>query len=179
MTRGQVPYSSADDVQAIFGLGIDESDVAGAEPVADAHVLATVVLFDYLAADSADVNNSETLVDSGLQVTLTAGIWRIEANLAITTEANADIDLKFTGTATVTEDNFHSHLAGARIEWDTEWSNPGGAVADILGYGFVGILVVTVAGTAKIQFAQGTADISNTHIDAGSLLTAVRVGEVS
>lgn len=41
MPRGQVSYTTADDTQAIFGLGIDEDDVAGAEPVADAHVADT------------------------------------------------------------------------------------------------------------------------------------------
>lgn len=41
MTRGQVSYTTADDTEAIFGLGIDETDVIGAEPTADAHIADT------------------------------------------------------------------------------------------------------------------------------------------
>lgn len=150
------------------------------------------VEFSTLTADSADVNNSTTLVASGLTVNVVPGTYEVEALLAVTTAAAADIKFKFDGTATVTATVGTSDLflvngpggadgtvAFVPIILPTSWTTAvtyatTGALA-VSPFFFKGKIVVTVAGTILVQFAQGTADISNTHIDSGSYLKLTKV----
>lgn len=150
-------------------------------------------VFSTLTADSADIQ-TDTLTDSGLVVTLpVAGTYTIEALLFYTTAAAADIDFKFVaGTATITATVGTSDIAvinapggdatAARVPTliGTSWTTAQelattGAPADASPAFYKGKIVATVAGTVKIQFAQGTTDASNTHVGAGSYFMAQRV----
>jgi hypothetical protein len=144
-------------------------------------------LFSYLTADSVDIQN-DTLTASGLSVTLAAGTYRWRALLAVTSDADADINFKMAGTATITAaTSFTFNTAGvsgdstvAKIPsqaaaWNTEVEYT--YTGDIADTPFVmeGVVVCTVAGTLIVQFAQGTTAAINTHIDMGSYLEAQRV----
>lgn len=147
--------------------------------------------FSTLTADSADIQN-DTLTASGLTVTVVPGTYEVEALVAVTTAAAADIKFKFDGTATVTATVGVSDLflingpggADATVAFvpvllPTSWTTAvtyatTGALADSPFF-FKGKLVVTVAGTILVQFAQGTTNASNTHVDKGSYLKLTKV----
>lgn len=141
---------------------------------------ANLSLWSGLTADSADVNNSTTFVDSGLSVTLPAtGTYRFDCRLVYTTAAAADLKVKFTGTATVTAGDSYildvgingtKHAVGDSISLLSA-----GALTDYTFAFYVGFITVTAAGTFKVQFAQNTADPTNTHIDEGAFLAVQRV----
>lgn len=150
-------------------------------------------IYSQLTADSADTQVNTPLIASGLSVTLpVAGTYNIEALLYYTTAAAADIQFKFGGTATVTVTAGTSDLAvinapggdatAARVPTlvATSWTTAQqllttGAPADATPALYKGNLVVTVAGTITITFAQVTTDATNTHVGAGSYLKAQRV----
>jgi hypothetical protein len=146
-----------------------------------------------LTADSADVNASEVVVASGLTVTTPiAGTYVLKAVLPYTTAAAADIQIKFGGTATVTATVGTSDLfivnapsgdataATVPLRLATSWTTAytlatTGAPAANNPIVVEGKLVVTVAGTIIVSFAQGTSNGSNTHIDSGAYLMIQRV----
>jgi len=149
--------------------------------------------FSKLAADSAEVNASVTVVASGLSVTLPqAGTYEVEAIVLVTTAAAADVKFQFlAGTATITGTVGVSDIvlvngpsgdgtaAALPLLLPTSWTTAitiatTGALAD-QPFVFKGHLVATVAGTVTLSFAQGTSDGSDTHIDKGSHLIARRV----
>ena len=172
----------------------DLAAVATTVATEDAVNLAYRPLWSTLTSDSADVNASEVLVNSGLAVTVGVGTYELECVALVTTAAAADISLKFDGTATVTGTVGVSDIWAMRVpleggdgtstqphpfilptSWTTEFViATTGALAD-LPFIFKGKLVVTVAGTILLQFTQGTSDASNTHIDKGSFLKLQRV----
>lgn len=141
-------------------------------------------IYSALTSDSANVNASVTLIDSGLSVTLGVGTYVWDALVKVTTADAADVRFKVVaGTATVTDaTSFTALVAPAAatvgnpefVAWNTETTvvtglNAAGA------YLLRGTLVTTVGGTVKLQFAQGTSDATNTHIDSGSNFVARRV----
>jgi predicted secreted protein len=149
-------------------------------------------LLSVLAADSADIQN-DTFTDSGLVLTLpVAGTYHLEAVLPYTAAAAADIQFKFlVGTATVTgtvgvSDIFRwnapsgdATAAAVPLMVATSWTTAQaitttGALADANPAVFTGHIVATVAGTVKIQFAQGTTNASNCHVGAGAHFKAQR-----
>jgi hypothetical protein len=145
------------------------------------------VRFSYLTSDSADIQN-DTLTESGLSVTLEVGTYRWKAVVLVTSDADADINLKMAGGATVTAATSFTYTLGgvsgdstvARVPeqlsaWNTEKEFVyTGDIADV-PFVLEGVVVTTVAGTLTVQFAQGTTTAINTHIDKGSYLEAYRV----
>lgn len=147
--------------------------------------------FSTLTADSADIQN-DTLTASGLTVSVVPGTYELEALLAVTSAALADIKFKFGGTATVTATAGTSDIylingpggADGTVAYipallPTSWTTAKtyattGALADSPFF-FKGKLVVTVAGTIIVEFAQGTTNASNTHVDSGSYLKLTKV----
>ena len=167
----------------VAGAGTGAANVAHkhampADPVTAHDALASAhgKLLSFLAANTAAVNNSVTVVDSGLSVTVpVAGTYALSCVTVVSTAANADFRWKFTGTATLTTPAILDTTMGYNTHpWNTEFTNNGGAFTD-LPFTFSGIFVVTVAGTFKVQFAQMTADVSDTKMLAGSFLKLDKV----
>jgi hypothetical protein len=152
--------------------------------------------FSQITADSAARNATTTLADSGLTVTLPAvGTYELDAVVMYITAAAADISFKWGGTATVTATvgtsdivAYPGALAGGDgstpglgillpTSWTTESETPfanTGAHTATPVY-FKGILTATAVGTIKLQFTQGTSDVSDTKVKAGSWMKVQRV----
>jgi hypothetical protein len=141
-----------------------------------ANNIAGATLSSVLSANSAACNNSETLIDSGITLTLvTGGVYWVHGIFPYTTAAAADIKLQMTNVGgtyagTLWDDKFYE-------KWTigTPKAITGGAVTDYPQSGIDGILTVTVGGILKLQFAQNTADVSNTTISSGAFMIAVRL----
>lgn len=204
--------------RARFGLGSDTQDdntdpstdetaltaegVIEAASITDPEItaLSTVVTsyqpqFSHLTADSAAVNASVTLIDSGLTATIGVGTYELDALVMYITAAAADISFKWAGTATVTDTvgtsdivAFPGALAGGNgstpglgvllpTSWTTESEAPfaNTAAHTATPVYFKGILVATVGGTIKLQFTQGTSDATDTKIKAGSWMKLQKV----
>lgn len=128
-----------------------------------------------LAADSANVNDSVVYVDSGLSVNVEAdGIYRVEAVLFVTTAANADVRIKFVTPGGSPTGSLADVALATKVALDDDFEPNLGATADF-PYTLIGVVTFDTGGTFKVQFAQGTADVSDTHIDAGSYLSATRL----
>lgn len=137
------------------------------------------------AAYSHPVNNT-TLADvTGLAISLTPGTWSLEYHLALSTTTPAPGDAKtaftFSGTATVSQQYVQGNSTatadvGNSANMRSTVHNIGTAVshgADGVTASYVRIhltLVVTVAGTLQLQFAQNTANAT-----ASGLSTATHV----
>lgn len=149
-------------------------------------------LWSTLTADSADIQN-DTLTATGLTVTVGVGTYFLDAFIPYTTPAAQDIQFKFGGTATVTATIGTSDIwivqkptgditAGLAIPLllPTSWTTAiqiltTGVGTDEQPVIFQGKLVVTVAGTIKVDFAQVVTGAFNTHVSAGSWLKLQRV----
>lgn len=165
----------ADSEFAIAGLGVPLETAEDIDTRIDALELLTSA-YSRLSADTAEVNNSEVLVDSGLTVPVAAGgTYRVEANLIATTGATPDLKLKFVtpGGATPVASLF-DYWNGDFVGVDADITEAG-ALNGTQSLFFSGLVTFVNGGTFKIQFAQATADVSNTHIDSGSFLLVQRV----
>lgn len=181
-------------LQAMFGLGRGENSVT--DPVdnsADAIVplveddtaalaaataaLAAKVVASALTADGPDVNASTVLVDSGLSIALGVGTYVVEFNPVITTAGAADLKVAFAFSGTATGKVQDMGTGFTIVDLTTPISITGAGRTDFASYEsqLTAMVVVTVAGTLKLQYAQNTSDVSNTHLDLGSVLRAVKV----
>jgi hypothetical protein len=136
-------------------------------------------------ANSTAVNNSTVLVNDGVLTlpVLANAIYQMELFLIYNSNATADFKIAFTAPAgaamTWGQLGLDTAVAGAgsvagdvRAGVTTIAGNLpyGGAGADACGIA-VGVLVMAgTAGTLTVQFAQNTANVSNTTIQAGSAL---------
>ena len=180
---------------------IDDLLDAHIADAADAHSEITTLntykpRFSQITADSAARNATTTLLDSGLTVTFPiAGTYVLDALVMYITAAAADISFKWDGTATITGTvgtsdivAYPGALAGGDgstpglplllpTSWTTESEAPftNTAAHTATPVIFKGGLTVTVVGTLKLQFTQGTSDATDTKIKAGSWLTVQRV----
>lgn len=139
------------------------------------------VLRSVLAANTTAVNNSTALVDSGLSVSVAANkTYKLTGFIIVDSGTTPDLKYGFSGPA------------GATLTWITNGIITGTASAQTIdrsmktigsapvaigvgaGAGVVsampfGTLITSAtAGTFKLQFAQNTADVSDTKILAGS-----------
>lgn len=190
--------------RARFGVGSDTQDdqtapatdeidlgaegVLEAGAISDPEIAAAEVVnasyrpvFTVLTADGADVNNSTAMVDAGLAVTLGVGTYHVKLQAVYTTAAAADLKIAFAaGTATITAGSSYTYDMTSNVRL-TNYNDVvtwlGGAKADSTDPYTVleAYIVTTVGGTLKIQIAQNTQDVSNSHLDTGSYLKAERV----
>lgn len=138
----------------------------------------------YQGADSPPVNNSATLVASTyLTIPVVAnGFYVYEDTILYDTNSTADFQylivcpnfsangplsrvfLNTSSTITVNADTSLSTAAG------------GSAVGTVIPIQRSGLLSIGVAGNVSIQFAQNTANASNTLLKIGSWIRLTRVG---
>ena len=138
----------------------------------------------YQGADSTPVNNSTTLVASTyLTIPVVAnGFYTYEDNILYDTSATANfqylivcpnfstngpisrVAISTAGTLTLNADTSLSTAAG------------GGGVGTVRAVRRSGLLSIGVVGNVSIQFAQNTANASNTLLKIGSWIRLTRVG---
>lgn len=176
----EIRRASAGGIAVLGGLtvsgGLAASDGIGA------------LITSTLAADTTPKNASTVFADTGLAVALEAGgIYDVNGFLIYSAATASDLKLGWTG---LTSPTFHWTAGGLT-------SGAAAASASInLGYdaytdsqivGGVGAgtkvvacprgtLTVGVAGTLKLQYAQGTSDASDALLYAGSNLVFRRIG---
>lgn len=138
--------------------------------------------------DSANVNNSTTLVSS-TYLTLAveaSAVYLAEYELIYDTNSTADFKSSLTlpAGATVTLARWTSGTTGTAIDSAIEhnadtlvtMSSGGVAVGTRMSCRRAGIVVMsTTAGNATIQFAQNVANVSNTFLSRGSWLRLTKV----
>ena len=140
-----------------------------------------------LGATSTAVNNSTTLIDcTGVLLSLVASaVYEVEAWVTYQTAAAADLKIGWTIPSGATG---LWGIGGAAVGISTsegDWKNNGAnwtATNSVGGIGATtlecrpkGIIRTTSAGDLQMQFAQQTADASNTTIRAQTYLRAIRI----
>lgn len=139
-----------------------------------------------LSADQT-VNNSTTLVDSGLVVDVAPeAIYEVRGFLIYNSSTTADMNILFVGPAGATMnwsgDSPHSAAtSGNPLIHRTANTigttlTVGGFAANAIGQPLGVLTVGATAGTLKLQFAQAVAEVSNTILRAGSWLQLERIG---
>lgn len=156
--------------------------------------------FKLKTADATGITSSTTAIDdTGASpltgMTLGAGTWLIEGVFFATGNASGDIKIQwaFSGTTTAAYRGGNGPSAGATSVLtgatagdrnagasDTGTTITAGAIYATDGTNTTmiiekGVLVVTVSGTFKIQWAQGTSNGSATTLKAGSYVKATQV----
>jgi hypothetical protein len=149
--------------------------------------------YSYTSSNTVIVTNSNTLTDSGLTVTLSAGIWEISQHILVLSSGYATAGCKqsfvFSGTATeLAGDNFISSAASATsVDFQTRYTASVSYLGIYLGnvipfantsswISGKSIVSVTAAGTLKVQVAQNTAVAAQTvSIGKGSFIIAKRI----
>lgn len=138
----------------------------------------------YQGADSPPVNNSTTLVASTyLTIPVVAnGFYTYEDNIMY--DGNSTANFQYL----IVCPNFSSNgpiarlftSTGGTLTWnaDTSLSTAagGGGVGTVRAVRRSGLLSIGVTGTVSIQFAQNTANASNTILKIGSWIRLTRVG---
>lgn len=143
----------------------------------------------YIAKTSSEiVNNSNTLQnDNELFIALAVGVYRIEAFIHFTTNTAADFRCAWTTTGTMTSIG-RSVLGGGTsmtAVTDSTVRNQGlaiGTANDVTGNTTASNVVredllidVTVAGTLQLQWAQQTANASDTTVTTASRMFITEV----
>ena len=136
------------------------------------------------AADGDPVNNSTTLVnDPELLFAIAANeVWEFELLAIINSSAVADIKFQFTGPAGSSIYRFNVGESAAATDFISA-TEPGGAAIDVRGQGIAminaileGIIINgATAGNLQVQWAQNTAEVSDTKVLANSLLIAHKI----
>lgn len=147
-------------------------------------------LFVYLAADSANVNNSTALVDTLLTLTTDPNaVYELLAVLRYEATATADLKVKFncsTGSLYWGVDAPQAGMAAAgggatsisrlaRVETDTPTIGGNGTGAPVVAKPSGLLVVGSVAAVVTVQIAQGTAEVSNALLKQGSHMKLHRV----
>lgn len=172
--------TAAQIVAAGFGISVTD---AGAT-----HTIASTNVASYLDT-TITYNNTATLADTALSVTVvTGGKYRIEL-IVHSTSAVTNLKMDFAGTATIT--NFvgewigynaaidmmlPSPAIGARVTAAGTDFGPGGAIDGADGYYvFTGSVEINVGGTFLLRAAQNAADASDTTLLRGSTLVLTKL----
>lgn len=138
----------------------------------------------YQGADSSPVNNSTTLVASTyLTIPVVAnGFYIYEDNILYDTNSTADFQClivcpNFSANGPISR-VFLNTSSTITVNADTSLSTAAGgsAVGTVWPIRRSGLLSIGVAGTVSIQFAQNTANASNTLLKIGSWIRLTRVG---
>jgi hypothetical protein len=149
--------------------------------------------YSYTSSNTVIVTNSTTLTDSGLTVTLSAGIWEISQHILVLSSGYATAGCKasfvFSGTATeLAGDTLASSAASATsVDFQNRYTGSVGYLGIYLGNVFTyatfsawisgkSIVSVTAAGTLKVQVAQYSAVAAQTvSIGKGSFIIAKKI----
>ena len=138
----------------------------------------------YQGADSPPVNNSTTLVASTyLTIPVVAnGFYIYEDNIMYDSSATADFQYlivcpNFSANGPISR-SFLTAADALTFNTDTSLSTAagGGGVGTVRTVMRSGLLSIGVAGNVSVQFAQNTANASNTLLKIGSWIRLTRVG---
>jgi hypothetical protein len=145
-------------------------------------------LYSVLLADSAAVNNSTALVNSGLSVNVGAvsGIYAVEACLILSgASTTSDYKIGLTAPTSWTADWNLGVQGGdvaaastgptAKAISDSATAGAGTAVKNVVSLTGVAIGDGTNTGTIKVQFAQATGTAENTFVKKGSWLRVTQI----
>lgn len=153
---------------------------AGTEPTAGQ--LQTLLPIKAIKGSDQTVNNSATLVnDSALFASVAANaIYRFEMHLRYSTNTTANLKLAYTFPAGLTMKNdLIGKGSGTSVldifagDQTAQWLISGnGAASRLTGT----ITVSSTPGTWQLQWAQQTANVSNTIVQAGSYLLLTQIG---
>lgn len=130
--------------------------------------------------DNAAVNNSTTFVnDSDLFLTVSANsVYVFEANIRYSSNNTADIKFRYTFPTNTTMRFIELSYIPAgtlQVSANTELSpiSAQGSTGQSFWRGLV--ITSTVSGVLQLQFAQDTANVSNTFTQAGAYMMAQKV----
>ena len=149
----------------------------------DAKLASASVLRSYLAT-TVTYNNTDTLANTALSVTVVAGgIYDIDVVVNSTSAVYA-LNMDFAGTATIANFIGEAWLyadgsvfgTGILVTAGADWGVALGSAGDgfDVQYRFRGSVEITDAGTFLLRGAQNVADASNTTILRGSTLTLTK-----
>lgn len=141
-----------------------------AVPVDLGDIPAEAILSITSATKAADetVTNSTTLQDDNhLSLTLGVGTFVVEGLLIFSSAVAAGISFGWSGTM---DGTFDWHITG-----EDDAALAGAGVGTERSASFRGTAVVSTAGTLALQWAQTTADATNTVLHAGSHMIATEV----
>ena len=137
-----------------------------------------------LTADDVTVNNSTTLVDSGLELSLPVGTWMVEGLTQFrntTTSAGGKVGLALISGAVTSLRGIFSQPANVNALLRTSvlgiirtLSTTAAIATDGVHY-LKGALIVTSDAVIRIQFAQGVATATDSTVNSGSYLIATKI----
>jgi hypothetical protein len=140
-------------------------------------------LASYLSADGPTVNNSTTLINTGLELSLAVGLWYVDATLFFKNTTNgaggkakvvvaSGAATNARGTAAI-GNQVVNRIASASYLL-TERSTPNPIATDGIFWAN-GILSVTADCVIRVQYAQGVAQATDSNSLAGSYLIAQKI----
>lgn len=133
-----------------------------------------------MKASDETVNNSSALQDDNdFFFTVAASEkWGVELHLILDTNTTADWKGNWTKPAATTITHTYAYGAGgaALVDWTTGDSLIVAATSSAQAvHLWAAVIVSTTAGTVQFQWAQATANASNTILKAGSYMIATRM----
>ena len=166
--------------------GNQDADTKAARDAAIAVHAALFTLHNKIVRKTADetVNNSTTLQnDDELLFAVAANeVWEFELLALINSSAVADIKFQFTGPSGSSIYQFNVGENAATTDFISA-VEPGGPVSDVRGQGLAminailrGIIVNgATAGNLQVQWAQNTAEVSDTKVLTNSILIGHKI----
>ena len=140
-------------------------------------------LASYLSADGPIVNNSTTLTNTGLELSLTVGLWYVDATLFFRNTTNAaggkakvvvasGSATNARGTAAIGNQVVNRIASISYLLTERSTTNP---IATDGIFWATGILNVTADCVIRVQYAQGVAQATDSNSLAGSYLIAQKI----
>lgn len=140
-------------------------------------------LASYLSADGPTVNNSTTLTNTGLELSLTVGLWYVDATLFFRNTTNAaggkakvvvasGSATNARGTAAIGNQVVNRIASISYLLTERSTTNP---IATDGIFWATGILNVTADCVIRVQYAQGAAQATDSNSLAGSYLIAQKI----
>lgn len=126
-------------------------------------------------ASAEIVNNSATLQDDN-ELLLAVGaleLWYFDVMILFDSSAVADIKVGFSGPSGSTITWGRTSLETTLLTESNSRTDPGAGVGTQVGRQYSGFIKVsTTAGNLQFRWSQNTAEVSNTTVQAGSILLA-------
>jgi len=142
-----------------------------------------IYLTSYLSSDGPIINNSTTLVNTGLELSLTVGLWLVDTLLFFRNSTNAAGGKAKVIVASGTATNARGASAIANFTLVRQASASGlllersttSAIATDGIFCANGVLNVTADCVIRVQHAQGAAQATDSNSLAGSYMTAQKI----
>jgi len=142
-----------------------------------------IYLTSYLLSDGPIINNSTTLVNTGLELSLTVGLWLVDTLLFFRNSTNAAGGKAKVIVASGTATNARGASAIANFTLVRQASASGlllersttSAIATDGIFCANGVLNVTADCVIRVQYAQGAAQATDSNSLAGSYMTAQKI----